>query len=81
MQTLLQVGIRTALILELFKRAQELEIEEEFESKISKFKEFKSILKEKQKKGPTGELVTVEFVICREEFRRIFYLLFKKVTI
>ena len=44
----------------LFKRAQELEIEEEF-SKISKFKEFKSILKEKQKKGP-GELVTVEFV-------------------
>ena len=45
----------------LFKRAQELEIESEF-SKMSKFKDFKSLLKEKMKKGPTGELITVQYV-------------------
>ena len=45
----------------LFKRAQELEIEDEF-CNMSKFKDYKSLLKEKQKKGPTGELVKIEYV-------------------
>lgn len=45
----------------LFKRAEELKIIETF-SKISKFKDFHSKIKIKQKKGPTGELVKVEYV-------------------
>ncbi len=45
----------------LFKRAAELGIEENF-NRMSKFKDFKSVLKEKQKKGATGQLVKVEFV-------------------
>lgn len=45
----------------LFKRASELGIFDQF-SKMSRFKDYSSILKEKQKKGHTGELITVEYV-------------------
>ena len=45
----------------LFKRAEELGIEEEF-CKMSKFADFESKLKDKQKKGPTGQLIKIEFV-------------------
>ena len=45
----------------LFKRAAELDIEDEF-NKMSKFKDFHSVMKDKQKKGATGQLIKVEYV-------------------
>ena len=45
----------------LFKRADELGINEQF-NYLSRIKNFKSILKEKQVKGPTGELIKKEYV-------------------
>ena len=45
----------------LFKRAEELDISENF-SKMSKFKNHSTSLKNKQKKGHTGELIVVEYV-------------------
>ncbi len=45
----------------LFKRAEELGIMNEF-SKIGRFINFESVLKEKQVKGPTGELIKKEYV-------------------
>ena len=45
----------------LFKRASELGIEDDF-NRMSKFKEFKSFLKEKQKKELQVKLVKMEFV-------------------
>ena len=45
----------------LFKRAEELNITEDFNC-ISKIREFKSVIKEKQVKGPTGELIVKEYV-------------------
>jgi len=45
----------------LFKRAEELNISDDFNC-LSKIREFKSIIKEKQVKGPTGELILKEYV-------------------
>tara|TARA_B100000963_G_C22638949_1_gene679251 strand:- start:3894 stop:7775 length:3882 start_codon:yes stop_codon:yes gene_type:complete len=45
----------------LFKRAEELGITEEF-NYLSKITEYQSVLKEKQVKGPTGELIKKEYV-------------------
>ena len=45
----------------LFKRAEELNISYIF-NKISRIKNFESVIKTKQVKGPTGELITKEFV-------------------
>jgi DNA polymerase elongation subunit (family B) len=45
----------------LFKRATELGIEEDF-SRVSRLKSYSSTLKEKQVKGPTGELIKKEYV-------------------
>lgn len=45
----------------LFKRAEELGITEEFNF-MSRMTEYQSVLKEKQVKGPTGELIKKEYV-------------------
>tara|TARA_Y100000991_G_scaffold215628_1_gene206962 strand:- start:1164 stop:4976 length:3813 start_codon:yes stop_codon:yes gene_type:complete len=45
----------------LFKRAEELDIHDDF-SNMSQFMSYSSVLKEKQIKGPTGQLITQEFV-------------------
>jgi len=45
----------------LFKRASQLDIYDEF-SNLGRFIKFNSIIKEKQVKGPTGELIKKEYV-------------------
>ena len=45
----------------LFKRAEELGLTEEF-NYMSRITDYQSVLKEKQVKGPTGELITKEYV-------------------
>ena len=45
----------------LMKRAHELDIEEDF-CKLSRIKDYKCILKEKQEKSAIGQLIKVEFV-------------------
>ena len=49
------------LIPWLFKRAEELGLTEEF-NYMSRITDYQSVLKEKQVKGPTGELITKEYV-------------------
>jgi len=45
----------------LFKRADELNIADDF-NYMSKIREFQSVIKEKQVKGPTGELIVKQYV-------------------